>query len=113
MVLGFFLIRPIPLLDESHSVWDNYEARNSSRTRLLDPSYIEGQNSHHNYTVPNGDTAVCRTENVSEHPEPSKLSAVTDVALLRDLEDRNVLGSGDFWLLATIVALRMCFLLFG
>ena len=107
MILGFFLVRPIPLPDDTCG---NYEARSSSRTRLLDPNFVEGQNLHHSYSVPNSDA----TEDASEHSEninsqASKLSStITDFALLRNLEDRKIFWSGDFWLLATISSLRAC-----
>lgn len=81
---------------------------NNSRTRLLDPNCTQG---HLNYTVPNGDTACTSEEDVSEQSidQASKPSAIADVALLRNLENRRVWQSGDFWLLFGILSLRMCF----
>ncbi|KAF8812696.1 MFS general substrate transporter [Phlegmacium glaucopus] len=104
MIMGFFLVRPIPLLDEG--VWRNYQVSNNSRTRLLDSDFIEGENSHATYTVPNVATAYT-IRDVSENDiyQVSRPSAVSDSLLLRNLENRTVLQSGDFWLLFTILSL--------
>jgi hypothetical protein len=96
MILGFFLVRPIPLPDEYHGVQDSYGVTNNSRTHLLDP--IQGENLHSSYTVYNND------RDNSQESKP-----IADLALLRNLGNRKVLCSGDFWLLATMVTLRMCF----
>ena len=110
MIMGFFLVPPIPLTDESASQWDNYRLGNNSRSHLLDPISTEGEEDSYHNSVHNG--AVYMTVNISERSEnyggqESGPSAVTDSALLRNLQNRKVWWNGDFWLLVAILSLRM------
>ena len=110
MIMGFFLVPPIPLTDESASQWDDYRLGNNSRSHLLDPISTEGEDSYHN-SVQNG--AVYMTVNISERSDnycgqESGPSTVTGSALLRNLQNRKVWWNGDFWLLVAILSLRTC-----
>lgn len=110
MIMGSFLVRPIPLPDEGHGVWDDYEVRNDSRTRLLGPKFVQEENTSH--VLSNGDTAYTIADN-SERSASRSIAEVAESVLLRNLGNRKVLRSGDFWLLATILSLRMCFQFLG
>ena len=131
MIMGIFLIRPIPPpaqknsdLDVSHgqledTVSSELDPHNSSHAPLLDYDFAEGEhsNSVHRIASNNDESYAMEDvplpqddENVMAHLSAQRRSFNRDATMTFD-QKPNLYGvklwlSGDFWLLFTILAIR-------
>ena len=134
MIMGFFLIRPIPL--PAHEGYDIVEdpdetvgaiptarqRRDSSHDRLLDHDFIE---TRHPYYVQHDEDPdrqgltyqrlpeeIYLDSSVEELPPQSRRSrsmsrgAAMSLGLLPNVHGRKLFRSGDFWILFTILSIR-------
>jgi hypothetical protein len=129
MILGIFLIRPIPPPPQEHSDLDvsqghiegtEPEPQNSSHAPLLDYDFAEGVYSNSVHRTAVNDSESYEMEDVPSHHQDdddmiTQLSAQRrgfnrDATMIFDrkpnLHDKKLWISGDFWLLFTILAIR-------
>jgi len=134
MIMGFFLIRPIPL--PAHEGYDIVEdpagivgaiptarqRRDSSHDRLLDHDFTEPSHPHHLYHDEDPDCRSLTYQRLSDEmqldapieqlpiqsrrPRSMNQGATMSLDLLPNMCGRKLLQSGDFWLLFTIFFMR-------
>ena len=126
MILGIFLIRPIPPPDQENSDLDldvsqglledsvssPSDPHNSSHAPLLDYGFAEGvySDSAHRTRMAVNNGELYPMEDVPSHLSAQRRDFDRDATILLD-QKPNLYGiklwlSGDFWLLFTILAIR-------
>ncbi|CAA7269647.1 unnamed protein product [Cyclocybe aegerita] len=121
MIMGFFLVRPIPLpaqegydiVEDAEAAEEEYDARttglaqpNASVAHLLDHDFIEPRHPHYVHHVDYAqDEDSGQAPVPAERPRSLSRGSAMAAGILPNVYGKKLWRSGDFWLLCSILSM--------